>query len=59
MRWTDVVQSDAEPWQVLSALLGLLELARLGELRVAQPRPFANVDILNANDPNDTPGEAA
>lgn len=45
LRWTDVVRSDAEPWQVLSALLGLLELARLGELRVAQPRPFANVEI--------------
>jgi segregation and condensation protein A len=45
LRWTDVVRSDAAPWQVLSALLGLLELARLGELRVAQPRPFANVEI--------------
>lgn len=45
LRWTDVVRADAAPWQVLSALLGLLELARLGELRVAQPRPFANVEI--------------
>jgi segregation and condensation protein A len=45
LRWTDVVQNDAPPWQVLSALLGLLELARLGELRVHQPRPFANVEI--------------
>jgi segregation and condensation protein A len=45
LRWTDVVKADAAPWQVLSALLGLLELARLGELRVAQPRPFANVEI--------------
>jgi segregation and condensation protein A len=45
LRWTDVVSADAPPWQVLSALLGLLELARLGELRVAQPRPFANVEI--------------
>ncbi len=43
--WTDVVRADAPPWKVLSALLGLLELARLGELRVAQPRPFANVEI--------------
>ena len=25
----------AEPWQVLSTLLGLLEMAKLGELRVA------------------------
>jgi segregation and condensation protein A len=46
MRWTDVVSNEAAPWQVLSALLGLLELARLGELRVAQPRPFANVEIF-------------
>ena len=45
LTWTDVVRADAQPWQVLSALLGLLELARLGELRVAQPRPFANVEI--------------
>jgi segregation and condensation protein A len=45
LNWTDVVAADAQPWQVLSALLGLLELARLGELRVAQPRPFANVEI--------------
>ena len=45
LRWTDVVRADAAPWQVLSALLGLLELARLGELHVAQPRPFANVEI--------------
>jgi len=45
LRWTDVVSQDAAPWQVLSALLGLLELARLGELHVTQPRPFANVEI--------------
>jgi segregation and condensation protein A len=45
LRWTDIVRADAQPWQVLSALLGLLELARLGELRVDQPRPFANVEI--------------
>jgi segregation and condensation protein A len=57
MRWTDVVKSDAAPWQVLSALLGLLELARLGELRVAQPRPFANVEITR--DPLDPSSEAA
>jgi segregation and condensation protein A len=46
LHWTDVVRADAQPWQVLSALLGLLELARLGELRVNQPRPFANVEIV-------------
>lgn len=43
--WTELVEKTAEPWQVLSTLLGLLELAKLGELRVAQPKPFANVEI--------------
>ena len=57
MRWTDVVSNDAPPWQVLSALLGLLELARLGELRVAQAKPFANVEITR--DPSDPASEAA
>ena len=44
-RWTDLVSSVAEPWQVLSTLLGLLEMAKLGECRVLQPKPFANVEI--------------
>jgi segregation and condensation protein A len=43
--WTELVAKTAEPWQILSTLLGLLELAKLGELRVAQPKPFANVEI--------------
>jgi segregation and condensation protein A len=43
--WTDLVQRGAEPWQVLSTLLGLLEMAKLGECRVRQPKPFANVEI--------------
>ena len=41
----DVVPHGAEPWQILSVLLALLELAKLGELRLAQPRPFASVEI--------------
>jgi segregation and condensation protein A len=44
-RWSDVVTYDAEPWQVLSALLALLELARRGELRLIQTRPFGSVEI--------------
>ena len=44
-RWTDMIGPDAEPWQVLSVLLALLEMARLGEVRVAQPIPFAMVEI--------------
>lgn len=43
--WTEIVESSAEPWQILSTLMGLLELAKLGELRVVQPKPFANVEI--------------
>jgi segregation and condensation protein A len=44
-RWTDLVKQTAEPWEVLSTLLGLLEMAKLGECKVLQPRPFANVEI--------------
>ncbi|HYD51273.1 MAG TPA: segregation/condensation protein A [Gemmatimonadaceae bacterium] len=44
-RWTEIVASNAEPWQVLSTLLGLLEMAKLGELKVHQPKPFADVEI--------------
>jgi segregation and condensation protein A len=43
--WTEIVEATAEPWQILSTLLGLLELAKVGELRVNQPKPFANVEI--------------
>ena len=46
-RWTDLVTRDAEPWLVLSTLLGLLEMAKLGECRVQQPRPFADVEITS------------
>jgi len=52
--WTEIVDHGAEPWQILSTLLGLLELAKGGELRVLQPRPFANVEISR-----DAAGEAA
>jgi segregation and condensation protein A len=43
--WTDIVERGAEPWQILSTLLGLLELAKLGEVKVAQPKPYADVEI--------------
>jgi segregation and condensation protein A len=52
--WTDVIDRGAQPWEVLSTLLGLLELAKIGELRVMQPRPFANVEITR-----DSASEAA
>jgi segregation and condensation protein A len=44
-RWRDVVRAGAEPWEVLSGLLALLELARRNELYLIQPRPFADVEI--------------
>ena len=43
--WSDLVRHDAEPWQILSALLALLELARRGELKLVQMRPFAGVEV--------------
>jgi chromatin segregation and condensation protein Rec8/ScpA/Scc1 (kleisin family) len=52
--WTEIVKRDAEPSFVLSTLLGVLELAKVGELRVHQPKPFANVEIER-----DAAGEAA
>jgi segregation and condensation protein A len=53
-RWGDLVARDAEPWQILSVLLALLEMAKLGELRLRQPTPFENVEITR-----DVAGEAA
>jgi segregation and condensation protein A len=44
-RWRDVCPPSSQPWQILSALLALLELARRGELRLAQLAPFASVLI--------------
>ena len=43
--WTEIVQREAEPWQILSTLLGLLELAKVGELKVIQVKPYADVEI--------------
>ena len=44
-RWRDVVRADAEPWEVLSGLLALLELAKRTEVHLTQLRPFADVEI--------------
>ncbi|MDQ2890549.1 MAG: segregation/condensation protein A [Gemmatimonadota bacterium] len=44
-RWGDIVARDAEPWQILSALLAILELARSGELRIVQRKPFASMEL--------------
>ena len=56
---SEIIADAREPWQVLSALLGLLELAKLGELRLAQPRPFANVEISPAAPPDASARDAA
>ncbi len=53
-KWGDVIKQDAEPWQVLSVLLALLEMAKSGELKVVQARPFASVEITS-----DSASEAA
>lgn len=52
--WRDMLGRGAEPWEVLSMLLALLELARRGEVRLDQPRPFGSVEIFS-----DVAGEAA
>ena len=54
LRWRDIVPRDAEPWQVLSALLAVLELARRNELSLNQPSPFAAIEINRV-----APGQAA
>jgi len=44
-QWKDIVPKKAEPWEVLSLLLALLELAKRCELRLAQPHAFAAFEI--------------
>jgi segregation and condensation protein A len=44
-RWRELVGPAAEPWQLLSVLLALLEMARLGECILRQSVPFAEVEI--------------
>jgi segregation and condensation protein A len=53
-RLSDLLGPDAEPWEILSMLLALLEMARAGELRLAQPRHFGEVEVSS-----DTTGQAA
>jgi segregation and condensation protein A len=46
IRWRDLVRMDAEPWEILSVLLAVLELARLGECVLRQPLAFGAVEIV-------------
>ena len=52
--WKDILPKRAEPWEVLSLLLALLELAKRGELRLMQPHAFAAFEITR-----DSSSEAA
>ena len=44
-QWKDILPKKAEPWEVLSLLLALLELAKRGELRLVQAHAFAAFEI--------------
>jgi len=46
LRWRDLVRVNAEPWEVLSVLLAVLELARLGECVLRQTLAFGAVEIV-------------
>ncbi|HRN53377.1 MAG TPA: segregation/condensation protein A [Gemmatimonadaceae bacterium] len=54
LRFRELIRDDAEPWEILSALLGLLELGKRNEVHLTQPRPFADVEIRR-----ESAGEAA
>ena len=43
--WGELLPPAPETWQILSLLLAVLELARRGELRIHQRRPFATPEI--------------
>jgi segregation and condensation protein A len=46
LRWRDLVRVNAEPWEILSVLLAVLELARLGECVLRQSLAFGAVEIV-------------
>jgi segregation and condensation protein A len=46
IRWRDLLRVDAEPWEILSVLLAVLELARLGECVLRQTLAFGAVEII-------------
>ncbi|HEX6059558.1 MAG TPA: ScpA family protein [Gemmatimonadaceae bacterium] len=43
---SDLLGRGAEPWEVLSTFLALLEMAKLGECRLEQLSPFAALEII-------------
>jgi len=54
IRWRDLVRPTAEPWEILSVLLAVLELARLGECVLRQSLPFGAVEIVGLDAGPDT-----
>ena len=44
-RWRDLVSSGSQPWEILSVLLALLEMAKSGEVKLRQDRAFTEVEI--------------
>jgi segregation and condensation protein A len=64
VNWETILRDASEPWEVLSLLLAVLELARLGECVVYQPAPFAPLEltrgsVLREDRPRDIPGDAS
>jgi len=51
IRWSDLLDRNAEAWQVLSVLLALLELARVGECSLRQAVSFALIEIAAVDRP--------
>jgi segregation and condensation protein A len=56
---SEIVSQGIDSARLLSTVLGLLELAKLGELRVQQPRAFADVEITQTATLSDAASEAA
>ena len=57
LRLGDLEDTMTTEQKIIRAKVGLLELAKVGELRVQQPRPFGNVEITPAA--RDAASEAA
>jgi segregation and condensation protein A len=64
LNWETILRDASEPWEVLSLLLAVLELARLGECAIYQTAPFAPLEltrgsVLREDRARDIPGDAS
>jgi len=64
VNWQTMLRDASEPWEVLSLLLAVLELARLGECAVYQAAPFAPLELTHGgvvrdDRVRDLPGDAS